>query len=129
MLKKITIIFAMLVLLFNVIILSYYYIWPLIDRSGLVESGEYRGLSIGDSKEDVVRITLNPVYNSKLKIVGYFDRTGQMELVFQKKEKESLFDSDLWVLNYPSVHKETVKTTFKENRLIRIEYKRNFFSP
>ncbi|KPD21049.1 hypothetical protein AFK76_12215 [Idiomarina zobellii] len=119
----------MLVLLFNVIILSYYYIWPLIDRSGLVESGEYRGLSIGDSKEDVVRITLNPVYNSKLKIVGYFDRTGQMELVFQKKEKESLFDSDLWVLNYPSVHKETVKTTFKENRLIRIEYKRNFFSP
>lgn len=127
--KRIVIIFAALVLLFNLFFLSYRYIWPLFDKSGLVEAGEYRGLNISDTKEDVVRLTINPVYNSKLKIVGYSDVAGKTKLVFQRQSEASLFESDVWILMYPSVHKETVKLTFKENRLIKIEYRRNFFSP
>lgn len=127
--KRTVIIFAALVLLFNLIFLNFRYIWPLIDKSGLVESGEYRGLNISDSKEDVVRLTIRPAYNSKLKIVGYSDVAGKTKLVFQRQREESLFESDVWILMYPSVHKETVKLTFKENHLIKIEYKRNFFSP
>jgi hypothetical protein len=82
MLKRTLITFAILILIFNVFFVSYNYLWPFIDKSGQIETGEYRELRIGNREEDVSHVTINPIYKTKLKIVGFIDLTGKTKLVF-----------------------------------------------
>jgi len=128
-LKKALLTAAVVIALINTIIAAYEYVWPLIDEHGVIEEGDYRGLSIGDSKRDIVRKTTNPVYRTILKIVAYRGSNGHTVLVFDRNQSQRLWDSDNWVLSYPSIHKETVHLSFKDDRLYKIRYVRDMLAP
>jgi hypothetical protein len=129
MLKKTIVWLASLILVINALLLSYWFIWPLYDNSGYVKEGMYRDIKIGDRKEDIIRLTTNPVYMSKLKIIGYINLAGETKVVFDQSNEETLFDSNVWILSYPSIHKEIITIEFEKKQLAKIKYKRDFLSP
>ncbi len=129
MLKKILIRISVFIALISTFFFFWENILPIFDSNGVINKGEYRGLEIGDSKRDVIRKTTNPVYRTKLKIVGYRGINGDTFLVFDRDQSYRLWDSDKWILSYPSIHKETVHLSFKDDRLYEIRYTRDMLAP
>jgi len=129
MLKKILLTMVFGIAATALIIGGLEFVWPLIDKSGVIESGQYRGLRIGDSKEEIILKTTAPHYHSKLKIVSYRGPDGGTIPVFRVDSPYQLRDSNTWYLLYPSVHKEILTLSFQDGQLHTIHYKRDILSP
>ena len=131
MLKKKLLTLAVIIAVINTVIAGYEYIWPLIDTSGVIETGEYRGLKIGDTKRDVIRKTIYTMHEGSLRITFYREHDGNVRYLFSKREEETynIYASDEWGLSYPGIHGETLKIFFKNRKLYKITYVRDMFAP
>jgi hypothetical protein len=104
------------------------FIWPLIDRQGVVEAGGYRELEIGDSKLDVMLLNSNT--RSRLKISAFQGDDGSTVPILSSAACEKqLTVSDRWYLIYPGVHQEIITVGFANDRIAQIAYRRDILAP
>lgn len=103
-------------------------IWPIFDSEGTVIDGGYRGIEIGDSKSDV-QIGVTIPGRQKLKLSGFMNTNGRTNSLCSSSGGETIDESDVWLLAYPGIHKEVVKVTFADQRVVRIDYQRDILSP
>jgi hypothetical protein len=104
------------------------FIWPLIDRQGVVEAGGYRELEIGDSKLDVMLLNSNT--RSRLKIAAFQGDDGSTVTILSSDAcAKQLTESDRWYLMYPGVHQEIITVDFANDRIAQIAYRRDILSP
>ena len=121
--KKIIIFAALLIISFEL----YGVVWPVIDRNGVVRSGSYRNLKIGDTKAEI----LTELYSSfqKVRLSGYYVNDRAYVVPTLENPAQPLSASDKWLLIYPSMHKESIVLNFENNRVVAIEYYRNALEP
>ena len=104
---------------------GYRLLWPILDAEGSITSGQYRGIYIGEAKVDV-EIAVSIPGRQQLKLSGYVDSEGHYKPI---DCYENLRESDKWTLLYPGIHQEVVILTFRDQRVVQIEYKRDMLSP
>lgn len=129
MLKQTLLKLAVVIAASSVLYFGYQIIWPIIDAEGIIEVGEYRGIDIGDTKDDVILKTTTPVYGNKLRIEAYRSRDGRTIPVFARGQASHLRDSNTWYLAYPGLHKETITLVFEGEIVQEIRYRRDMLAP
>lgn len=120
---------AFLFLFACIIYASSEHVISLVNRNGIVTSESYRGITIGKTKEETVLYMYNSNTQSNLKIIACRNPGDEILFVFDKYSPCSPWVSDMWVVSYPGVHKEKLLIYFRDNRVHRVEYARNIFSP
>ncbi len=115
--------------LVTILVGGYRVFWPVIDAKGVVTNGEYRGIRVGQAKVDVDLDLVIPGMQ-RLKLYGYVDDNGRaVSITSPSYSAAALEEAEVWLLNYPGIHKEVVKLTFANDRVVRIEYERDALSP
>lgn len=113
----------------TILVGGYRVLWPVIDAKGVVTTGEYRGIRIGEARVDVELDLIIPGLQ-RLKLFGYVDDNGRLTPITSPSySAAALEEAEVWLLNYPGIHKESVKLTFLDDRVVRIEYERDALSP
>lgn len=101
----------------------------IIFPAGTIKSGKFRGLVIGSSKENILNLLYLPTTKSTIKIMACIDAKSQLLLVYDKQAPCNPWHSDIWIAAYPGLHNEIIELHFKDDRLMKVNFKRNMFSP
>ena len=110
-------------------VLGWNLIWPMIDWEGAITEGSFRELEIGQSKSDVIILTMTNLKRSRLKLVGYWCENGQLVVLPEPNCPTSIYDASEWSLSYPGIHNEAIRVVFDGPYVERIEYHRDILSP
>ena len=103
--------------------------------TGEIESGSFRGVEIGDSRQSVAFLSRNP--HSKVKIVGCSNNRSDVIFVARSSSFKEQFGQNCGDFsNFDYYHfwsqtwyEESFTVQFDESdKVIRIEYLRNYFS-
>lgn len=117
--------------LVGVMLQAAFFLWPFVNSTGEVTDGAYRGIHTGNSRGQVLSITMSPY--SRIKLSG-FEANGQYQSIHalrsDRNTGEDLATATKWYLTYPGIHKEIILVEFGENGGVRsIRYRRDALSP